>query len=285
MNDLIVALIGITAAGTLFNKNIKENFGNLPNMTVKTDKMFEVKNKNGQVVDMMTVPPSYQAMVTPRPANIQYNSYVLGNLPDQSMLGIPQNQLTYGPVRESQVPSQNTCNQGVNAANFSKENWDDTIPENYEPISKSANVFEKEQLLADNGIVKSGNPSFNVETPDGPVSVTVYDRLMYSNTRSRLYGAGDPIRGDIGCIVPIKDQWFRPSVRPNIDLRAGAMTVMGGIDNDTPRELRALQASYSAGVSEQNSYAYSVNPSLAQKDIQVYGNVGAQSGISVTAFP
>ena len=137
-------------------------------------------------------------------------------------------------------------------------------------------------------MIKSAyQPNIKIDTDNGPCNVVVYDRLVYANSKSKLYGQGDPIRGDVGCIVPIKDQWFRPSVRPNIDLRAGAMTIMGGIDNETPRELRALQNIYSAGTSEQSTdaYAFSVNPSLAQKSISIGGNSGVESDIVVTRFP
>lgn len=169
-----------------------------------------------------------------------------------------------------------------------KENLDD---EPYEAISSSASQakkMEKIQAMADNGMVLSRNqPNMTVDTDNGPCNVVVYDRLVYSNSKSKLYGLGDPIRGDVGCIVPIQDQWFRPSVRPNIDLRPGAMTIMGGIDNETPRELRALQDIYSAGTSSQttDAYAYSVNPSLAQKSISISGETSTPMDVTVSAFP
>ena len=96
-----------------------------------------------------------------------------------------------------------------------------------------------------------------------------YDRLIFANQKSRLYGRGDPIRGDLP-IVPINDGWFRPSVQANIDLRQGAMNVIGGSDNSTANALRALQAEWSG------------KTALAQKDISLGS---AQGDIIVTAFP
>jgi hypothetical protein len=61
----------------------------------------------------------------------------------------------------------------------------------------------------------------------------VYDRLVFSNARSRLRGHGDYIRGDIK-ITPDshKDHcgsgWFQVSVKPERDLNPGAMEHLFG---------------------------------------------------------
>lgn len=62
----------------------------------------------------------------------------------------------------------------------------------------------------------------------------IYDRLMYSNTRSRLRGQGDYIRGDLQ-IVPDNykagcqhNNWFQVSVKPERDLNPGAMEHLFG---------------------------------------------------------
>lgn len=83
-------------------------------------------------------------------------------------------------------------------------------------------------------------------TPEGDiVNPITYDRLMFSNKRSRLREHGDPIRGDLP-IIPHNPDWFRPSVQPHIDLKEGAMQVMGGYDNETNNKLSLLMAA-SAG--------------------------------------
>ena len=56
----------------------------------------------------------------------------------------------------------------------------------------------------------------------------VYDRVIYTNNNSRLRSQGDMIRGDLP-IKPNSSDWFRPSVRPSVDLQRGAMNVMGGV--------------------------------------------------------
>ena len=78
----------------------------------------------------------------------------------------------------------------------------------------------------------------NMGTDSQPV---IYDRLIYSNIRSRLRGQGDPIRGDLlitpnsyKCDNPTAG-WFQVSVKPNRDLNRGAMSFispLGGRDEE-----------------------------------------------------
>ena len=75
---------------------------------------------------------------------------------------------------------------------------------------------------------------------DGDIQPIIYDRFVYANKRSRLQGLGDPIRGDIP-ILPITGSWFVPAVTPEIDLREGALAVMGGRHNDTATDLAEMK--------------------------------------------
>jgi hypothetical protein len=236
--------------------------------------------------EMVTAPMSMQSMLSPRfDGTNDYGATIRYNMPAMQNLGVPANPLTYGPSQMLNAPQMSA------GGGCTKEGYEDM--EAFEPISNAAAQMgqsgmrlEQAQALADDGIIKARAPQMTLQTAEGPVAVTVYDRLMYSTSRSRLYGQGDPIRGDIGCIVPVKDQWFRPSVRPNVDLRPGAMTIMGGIENDTSRELRALQNLSSAGVSSitSDAYANTVAPGLAQKSMSLGGAPGGgQADISVAA--
>lgn len=287
MKDIAIAFVGAALISGLLmsKKDIIENWGGLPAKSVSVEQVIQVEDKckkggegaqqamgvNGASTssNFMLAPPSMQAALAPRFGNVGISDAVYGNLPAQQNMGVnPANALTFGVS--------------------SKENYED---ERYEPISQAAKVpvaQQQAQAMADMGMIKARNqPNIQVDTECGPASVTVYDRLVFANQKSRLYGQGDPIRGDIGCIVPIKDAWFRPSVRPNIDLRAGALSVMGGIDNDTPRELRALQNIYSAGISnvKNDAYANQVAPAQAQKSTSISGAFGAQQNVIVTASP
>jgi len=75
----------------------------------------------------------------------------------------------------------------------------------------------------------------------GQLQPVIYPRAVYANKMSRLFSLGDPIRGDLP-IAPLSgDNWFKPAVTPHIDLREGAMTVMGGRHNDTTNALGLLK--------------------------------------------
>jgi hypothetical protein len=67
----------------------------------------------------------------------------------------------------------------------------------------------------------------------------IYDRYIVSNRTSRLRSQADKIRGDIP-ITPDQTSWFQVSAKPNIDLEAGAMNIMGGINNETSNKLAEL---------------------------------------------
>lgn len=66
-----------------------------------------------------------------------------------------------------------------------------------------------------------------------PEDSVVYDRLIFSNTKSRLRGDGDPLRGDLR-IIPDSykkgtDRWFQVSVNPSVDLQQGAFGLQSEI--------------------------------------------------------
>jgi hypothetical protein len=103
-----------------------------------------------------------------------------------------------------------------------------------------------ESVLAYRSDTPFANDGLLLTTGEGDIVQPVtYDRFMFSNKRSRLREHGDPIRGDLP-IVPHNSDWFRPSVQPHIDLKEGAMQVMGGFDNDTNNQLSMLMSA-SAG--------------------------------------
>lgn len=103
-----------------------------------------------------------------------------------------------------------------------------------------------ENLLAYKSDTPFANDGLLLTTGEGDIVQPItYDRFMFSNKKSRLREHGDPIRGDLP-IIPHNSDWFRPSVQPHIDLKEGAMQVMGGFDNDTNNQLSLLMAA-SAG--------------------------------------
>ena len=82
---------------------------------------------------------------------------------------------------------------------------------------------------------------------DGEIQPVIYDRFIYANKKSRLYSQGDSIRGDLP-IIPAQGNWFVPSVTPHIDLRDGALNVMGGQFNETSSDLSSMKYNLTLGV-------------------------------------
>lgn len=178
---LIVGLIGYIYATK--KKFIKENF--LPSMTYKVDRVAAPNEDFAHKGEFWSVPGTYQSLVAPRSASVQYGSQIQYNLPPESLL-----------------------------------------------------AYRSDTPFANDGLL--------LTTGEGDIVQPVtYDRFMFSNKKSRLREHGDPIRGDLP-IIPHNSDWFRPSVQPHIDLKEGAMQVMGGFDNDTNNQLSLLMAA-SAG--------------------------------------
>lgn len=180
---LVIGLLGYIY--TTKKKNIKENF--LPSMTYKVDRVAAPNEDFAQKGEFWSVPGTYQSLVSPRSASVQYGSQIQYNLPPEGLL-----------------------------------------------------AYNTDSPFANDGL----------STSEGDiVQPIIYDRFMFSNKRSRLREQGDPIRGDLP-IIPHNSDWFRPSVQPHIDLKEGAMQVMGGFDNETNNQLSLLMAA-SAGNSLQ----------------------------------
>lgn len=95
----------------------------------------------------------------------------------------------------------------------------------------------------------------------------IYDRLIFANQKSRLAAQGDPIRGDLP-IVPLPADWMRPSVSPNIDLRDGALAVMGGWDNATSRKMLQLRLDSSLGTDKMGA---GIDVSVAKRQALMVG--------------
>lgn len=178
--SLLIGLVGYMY--TTKKKIIKENF--LPSMTYKVDRVAAPNADFAHKGEFWSVPGTFQSLVSPRSASVQYGSQIQYNLPPESLL-----------------------------------------------------AYSSETPFANDGLLTTGEGDI--------VQPITYDRFMFSNKRSRLREHGDPIRGDLP-IIPHNSDWFRPSVQPHIDLKEGAMQVMGGFDNDTNNQLAQLMSA-SAG--------------------------------------
>ena len=100
--------------------------------------------------------------------------------------------------------------------------------------SPKAPVKTVEKYEYENAHVPLPTDMCNINLMGTETQPVIYDRLMYSNMRSRLRGQGDYIRGDL-LITPDNykagcqhNNWFQVSVKPERDLNPGAMEHLYG---------------------------------------------------------
>jgi hypothetical protein len=270
----IVAFIGLAIFMNI-QKNIIENFAGMPfPMTWKINREVAVPRCNNKP-KMFSVSGNYQSSLTPRFSNVGgYGTRIRYRKPCQEVLGVPEHPLTYykgavdscNPLVESfdgGVCSGRRDAKGCNLpplCDLSRIDVNDKCGGKKCPqsatvssmlpvtdmrtINAMTSVQSRENQHRIEGALKEcGAPSSVCEDNQQPI---VYDRLIYANARSRLRGAGDYLRGDLPIIPCLPESnpdsliMFRPSVTPSIDLQQGALSVMGGFDNTTQRQLNSL---------------------------------------------
>lgn len=253
---IVIAFIAIIML-YLQKKKVSEGFAGLGvSFKVKADREFV--NDQGY---FYSIPPNLQASLSPRfSGTATYGPYLNTKMTNRTMQGVPVNPLTY----------QNTIKKCGSTENF------ETVSPNF----SASNWQEEDDSLKprQNIVVNDLLPEMKAEAAASVAQPIVYDRYIYANQRSRLYGLGDPIRGDLP-IVPYNGDWFRPSVQPNIDLRDGAMMILAGQDNSTARSTMALMRQASGNT--MNTFAGA--PVMATQTNIDYGASGAD--VIATAFP
>lgn len=287
--NIILTLVGLTTI-TMALRNyqnttaVKENFAGLSGapMTIVRERVYGSGHKKGAFYE---IPGGYQASLSPRAAGmVDYGAFIRYNLPNQGNLGVDPN----NPLMPSSA-----INHGGKSCSCDENN---VVVEGYCSGCGTRAGCKPEQSSAQQAM-NSGPQREYLETTDmlpvenmanGGMAVNalgeqvnqpiIYDRYVYSNQRSRLYGLGDPIRGDLP-IVPHQKGWFSPgNANPQIVLRDGAVAAIAGIDNNVNRELLALQNAATGGLLDTGSGVnYSVQKSSFLNS--------AGGDVSVSAFP
>lgn len=286
--NIILTLLGLVtisiALDNYRNKNVvKENFAGLSGapMTVIRERVYGSGHKKG---DFYEVPGGYQASLSPRAAGmVDYGAFIRYNLPSQDNMGVDPN----NPLMPSSA---------INLGGSSCDCGQNNIVEGYcSGCGSQAGCRQQPDQVQGSAALGSGQGGYMETTDMLPVQnmsngmainalgeqVTqpiIYDRFIYANQRSRLYGLGDPIRGDLP-IVPHQKGWFSPAnAHPQIALRDGAVAAIAGAENTVNRELMALQSAATGGLLDTGS---GVNYSVQKSS---FLNT-AGGDISVTAFP
>lgn len=258
-NKFCITIIGLfLAIFTLCNINSKketEGFINVPR-TMKSSRYIEDPTSGAQSAlsnglekgDISEVRGTWQSSLAPRFSNVDYGAHIRYNMPTKNKLAVPDEPLTFSNMVSEGFYDQNNPNIRTGITNDKVTGLSNNPPSSYTAGNYNDVI---ESLTNDGSEISSALPIGDMTTlnslGDGPTQAIIYDRLMFANQKSRLRSLGDPIRGDLP-IVPSKNAWFRPSVQPQVDLRAGALSVMGGIDNQTSGQLDVLQNMSNNGI-------------------------------------
>lgn len=180
---------------------------------------------------------NYQSMLSPRMGPAEgYRGTLRYNMPSRENMAVPEHPLTFVNMAENYSGS---CKQGGGNMPFPKQSEDS----NYQQALNQAQSGNSKVAVVDS---LPAHTMSQIGDDGAQHQMYVIDRFMFANQKSRLNSLGDSIRGDLP-IVPITSEWMRPSVRPQIDLREGALAMIAGNDNSTMNALMALKESASGG--------------------------------------
>jgi hypothetical protein len=222
--------------------------GNSPNPMMGSGEFFQA-------------PPNFQANLSPRFDNNGYGAYINYNRPDQQYLGSPCDPLDAdrsGPTSQEGYmrPVKENFKQRSNPPTCGKGGYggcDNGFDEAYEVPPGYANGNKTQVYESLPGIVVSNvgdpNETSNSSVPTGTITLTddsghpvqylTQDRYMFTTKKSRLWGLGDMIRGDIP-VTPATYGNF--DVFPVIasDVNRGALAAMAGVRALDPDMLKLI---------------------------------------------
>lgn len=215
-------------------------------------------NQTAFSAPVVTVPGTAQSPLTPRFSSTGYGANITYNLPELKNLALePTNPMQLTPlqyakiVETGQIKETPTLREGFETSTYRpkttrppKKKGDSSAQ--YNALQRSQQEFGEDNSAA--------LPVQSLTSSSGGEEVPmVMDRFIVATMKSRLYGKGDPIRGDLA-IVPVlpnadpnSNTWFRPSVNPALDLNQGSLSVIAGAFNDQGRALAQLQMQANAG--------------------------------------
>lgn len=286
----------VVILGMCYMLKTKEGFWDIPARTWKVDRVFQLPGSP----DFMQT-PHFQGILSPRFSNVDYGPYLRTQLPGYDTTGVPSDPLG-----------------GCNGGSFSAAGNSCGVREGYQGYvqgygQQPSELFESQRIMLDphnpsayaNGNYKdvlaagmSGNRTMGSDQISDQIGEfatgsymdmngemkqpIIYDRYMYANRQSRLRAQGDPVRGDLP-IVPASGNWFTPNVHPNVDLQAGAINVLAGVNNETGHQLANLIYNTSGGA---DTTIGGVDMSRLNVANQIFGATSAARGdVIMTSFP
>lgn len=262
----LIALVVAVIAICNFNSNkvsSNEGFAGMAHsFTTKVVREVAPSQMAYKKGDTYTVPGTYQSMLSPRTNPSQgIGGNVRFSIPNHKHMAAP-----YDPLNFSYMAKENYNGSKCGTST-------DYTNDNYKEIINDIHTDQN----GNNTEILDSIPVGDMTTMNAlgePQQMVVYDRLIYTNKKSRNRSQGCPVRGDLA-IVPIEG-YMRPPANPNTDLQTGAMAVMGGINNETTQKMASLIANTST------------EPTVSGVSMASLKNITAGSqlaNINVTAFP
>jgi hypothetical protein len=262
----LTALVAVVFAICNINTQSFENFTGT--RAVRSEIVQDTRRNQA----MYSVPPNLQPNLAPR-------SNGFANMCASVRYNVPSSAHLAAPVENFQhVVKEDYC--GCSTPNCNKNG---SVPMNDPTVMSSdysngnyGNMVDSADMKGSVSGVIDQIPMGTMETTNSlgeSENVVMANRLIFANPNSRLRALGDPIRGDLP-ITPCNTGWFQVSVNPNLDLQAGAMNVMGGVQNETNNGTAAV-INAQAG----STVIGGVNMSTPQ-----LASIGACSDITVSTF-
>lgn len=248
-NNLLITLVAMfVAIITLFQKEIKEGFIDLDrgSSIINTKNGLAPRGRfSGWQGDGAQYTTVGSTAISRGGVPLEIPNYKLGYDMSQSFpRGVeakrtmqttppPRFQVT-GPKLDHYAPID-MARYAVDAAHPIANNGCDVVHSNFGQVQRSSGTKEDFDMNYENAQVKLPSDMCNVNMLGTESQPVVYDRVMYSNSRSRTRGQGDYIRGDL-MITPDNYKpgggghpgWFQVSAKPNRDLNPGAMEHLFG---------------------------------------------------------
>lgn len=200
-------------------------FGNLPSTTWRKERVYASSQEAAERGDFYTVPPNYQSNISPRFSNVDYGANIRYNMPSQDHQASTCDPLTFGGMAR-----ENFTNGSKDTVELMEEN----TRGKYNELSGQSDQYLDVLDMVPVGDMTNPNALGENE------QTIVYERFIHAGRRNRLRSQGCPLRGDVApkhhhhC-----DKWFSVSANPSLDLRQGALSVMGG-NNEASLELADL---------------------------------------------
>lgn len=266
---LTLFCIAAMSAVSMNYNNISEGFwGVSVPRTTRVDR--EVHSKRGSYSLMKNVNstaghskfvkyPTYQGNVAPRFSNVDYGASLRTRLPERKYRGAPKT-----PLGHHNCGCDKRCVGHCKKEAYRKP----CVSSNKSTYPKPSSMLPVKQSLGGGGSL------------DQPI---VYDRYIVANQKSRLRAQGCPFRGDLAIPRTPNTGWFQTSANPSIDLREGAMNVMGGVGNENSRKLAQLIYNTSGGHDDISSGVPLPQSMVTQFNTQLGGP--GRSDVHITAYP